>query len=515
MLRKIKQARIGLGMEDDTNNPEVVTGAGGPGGSAPTGSTKPAQPVDKTAAAADAAVDGVKEAGESVIEDSEVIAELDDAQAAMEEIYDDMRISLQNGGMNPDMARMAKRYADRTLARVGMSNPIPSCEAFGGFGDRFVATSVSMEGVSDAIKNIWEKIKTWFNNMWKNIRTYWQKVWDAAPKLKARAEALRKKADDLGGKTATEKQIDVGADLVKKLYDENGKLPDGTALETKMAAVSNLTVMLFGDYYAQALKFAEQYGDELAKLNAPTASAIGSIALGSGNLASPASTLKTKAGSLLESNPDAKKKFTDVDEVSTSGALFGGQVLAVATFTNGIGAEDDPTTGGDGKPEQGETKPASTGGSGGQGDPKPGSDNSGVAAKLNGFGKNTVKLITMLEKTPDVSEATMATMALGDVQKLCDEVIKLSDSIASYRKDWEMAEKAQAKIMRAGDNFSRAAGKSTEKGGDDVSAATAAVKLTKTAGEWIAQPNQSFSRYAMESAKAVLMLCDKSLAQYS
>jgi thiamine-monophosphate kinase len=52
-------------------------------------------------------------------------------------------------------------------------------------------------------------------------------------------------------------------------------------------------------------------------------------------------------------------------------------------------------------------------------------------------------------------------------------------------------------------------------GGDDVSAATAAVKLTKTAGEWIAQPNQNFSRYAMESAKAVLMVCDKSLAQYS
>jgi uncharacterized circularly permuted ATP-grasp superfamily protein len=42
-----------------------------------------------------------------------------------------------------------------------------------------------------------------------------------------------------------------------------------------------------------------------------------------------------------------------------------------------------------------------------------------------------------------------------------------------------------------------------------------AVKLTKTAGEWIAQPNQNFSRYAMESAKAVLMVCDKSLAQYS
>jgi hypothetical protein len=48
-----------------------------------------------------------------------------------------------------------------------------------------------------------------------------------------------------------------------------------------------------------------------------------------------------------------------------------------------------------------------------------------------------------------------------------------------------------------------------------VSAANAAIALTKKAGEWIAQPNQSFSRYAMESAKAVLMLCDKSLAKYS
>ena len=217
MLNKIRQARQGLGMEDDTNNPEV-TGAGGSNGSATGGSSKTTPPVvDEVAAAADSAVDDASEAGESVVEDSEVIEELDDAKAALEEICEDMRISLQNGGMNPDMARMAKRYADRTLARVGMSNPIPSCEAFGGFGDRFVATSVSMEGVGDAIKNIWEKIKTWFNNMWKNIRTYWQKVWDASPKLKARAEALRKKADDLGGKTATEKTVDVGSDLVKKL----------------------------------------------------------------------------------------------------------------------------------------------------------------------------------------------------------------------------------------------------------------------------------------------------------
>ena len=438
MLNKIRQARQGLGMEDDTNNPEV-TGAGGSNGSATGGSSETTPPVvDEVAAAADSAVDEAAEAGESVIEDSEVIEELDDAQAAMEEIYEDMRISLQNGGMNPDMARMAKRYADRTLARVGMANPIPSCEAFGGFGDRFVATSVSMEGVGDAIKSIWEKIKTWFNNMWKNIHTYWQKVWDASPKLKARAEALRKKADDLGGKTATEKTIDVGSDLVKKLHNDSGKLPTVQEITGVMEKVSKLTQLLFGDYYAQALKFAEHYGDKLAAVNEPTAANLEGLGLGAGDLVSPASVLKTKAAGLLADNDAAKGKFADATDVATSASLFGGQVVAVATFTTGVGTEDDPVNPENPPaPANGDPKPASTGGS-------------GTAAKFNSFGKNTVKLMTLLEKSPEVSEATMATMALGDVQKLCDEVIKLCDSISAYRKDWEMAEKAQAKIMREG-----------------------------------------------------------------
>ena len=190
-----------------------------------------------------------------------------------------------------------------------------------------------------------------------------------------------------------------------------------------------------GDYYAQALKFAEHYGDEMAKVNEPTASAIGAIALGDGDLASPASVLKTKAGSLLKESTEAKEKFAGSSEVSVSDSLFGGQVLAVATFATGVGLADDPTTGGDGEPKQGDPK---------QGEPKS-EAGKGTAAKFEGFGKNNAKLITMLAKAPEVSEGTLTTMSLGEVQKLCDEVIKLSDSIASYRKDWEMADVLKVK----------------------------------------------------------------------
>ena len=514
MLKKIRQAKLGLGIEEDTNNPEA--GAGGAGGGAPTDPIEPTGGAENTSAvepevaAADAAVDEVADAGEQVIDDGEVVEELDDAKAALEEIYEDMRVSLENGGMSTDTARIANRYVNRTLKRVKMVNPMPSCEAFGGFGDRYVSTSVAMEGIGDKIKEIWEKIKTWFANMWKNIRIYWQKVWDAAPKLKARAEALRKKADDLGGKTAQDKQFDVGADIVKKLYGENGKLADVAGLTTAMSSVTTLTTVLFGDYYSQALKFAEHYSDKLAAVSEPTAANLNAIALGSGELDSPVSVALSKVGSLAAASEPAKAKFAGASEVHATGTLFAGQVVAFAKYNTTAAvvadAQANANQGGQGNPE-----PANGVGS----NDETGGGDTKVADNFKNFALNTVKLMTLAEKTPEVSEGTYNTMALGEVQKLCDEVIKLCDSIASYRKDWDKAEKVQSKVLRAGDNFSRAAGKSSEKGGDDVSAANAAIALTKKAGEWIAQPNQSFSRYAMESAKAVLMLCDKSLAKYS
>lgn len=528
MLRKIKQARIGLGMEDDTNNPEAVTGADGSNGSAADGSTETTPPVvDEVAAAADSAVDDASEAGESVVEDSEVIEELDDAKAALEEICEDMRISLQNGGMNPDMARMAKRYADRTLARVGMTSPMPSCEAFGGFGDRFVATSVSLEAIGDRIKEIWEKIKAWFNSMWKNIRTYWQKVWDAAPKLKARAEALRQKADGLGGKVAQEKQIEVGADIVKKLYVDQGKLPDAATMTKNMSAIGEMCKLLFGDYYGQSLKFIDALAEKMASLPEPTAANIKAMGIGNGAMISPLKAIIGKApfNAVPATDEVVKTKIPDAQAYYSTGQIFGGKGVVAGHFTGKLGTVSMEA---DGEDEEADVdamdnqdpKPATGGTDGNQGgdnNPKPADDPStdGVGAAIKSWAKNAIKVVTFETKARDVSEQQYATMPLGDVQKVCDEVIKLCDFIISYRKDWDKAEKSEAKIMRAGDNFARAAGKTSEKSGNDSSAVNALFDLTRTAGMWIAQPNQEFSRYAMESAKAALMVCDKSLAQYS
>ena len=527
MLKKIRQAKLGLGIEDDTSNPEA--GAGGAGGSAPTDPIEPVGGAENTpeVAAADAAIDEVADAGEQVIDDGEVIEELDDAKAALEEIYEDMRVSLENGGMNADTARIANRYVNRTLKRVGMVNPMPSCEAFGGFGDRYVSTSVAMEGIGDNIKQLWEKIKTWFANMWKNIRVYWQKVWDAAPKLKARAEALRQKADGLGGKVAQEKQIEVGADIVKKLYVDQGKLPDAATMSKNMSTIGEMCKLLFGDYYGQSLKFIDALAEKMASLPEPTAANIKAMGLGNGAMISPLKAIIGKApfNAVPATDEVVKTKIPDAQAYYSTGQIFGGKGVVAGHFTGKLGTVsmeadgDDEEADVDAMDNQ-DPKPG-TGGTGGKqggdNDPKPADDPStdGVGAAIKAWAKNAIKVVTFETKARDVSEQQYATMPLGDVQKVCDEVIKLCDFIISYRKDWDKAEKSEAKIMRAGDNFARAAGKTSEKSGNDSSAVNALFDLTRTAGMWIAQPNQEFSRYAMESAKAALMVCDKSLAQYS
>ena len=531
MLKKIRQAKLGLGIEDDTSNPEA--GAGGAGGSAPTDPIEPTggaentPAVDPEVAATDAAVDEVADAGEQVIDDGEVVEELDDAKAALEEIYEDMRVSLENGGMNADTARIANRYVTRTLKRVGMVNPMPSCEAFGGFGDRYVSTSVAMEGIGDRIKELWEKIKTWFANMWKNIRVYWQKVWDAAPKLKARAEALRQKADGLGGKVAQEKQIEVGADIVKKLYVDQGKLPDAAAMSKNMSTIGEMCKLLFGDYYGQSLKFIDALAEKMASLPEPTAANIMAMGIGNGAMISPLKAIIGKApfNAVPATDEVVKTKIPDAQTYYSTGQIFGGKGVVAGHFTSTLGnvsmeADGDDATADANAVDNQNPKPGTGGTDGKQGgdnDPKPADDPStdGVGASIKSWAKNAIKVVTFETKARDVSEQQYATMPLGDVQKVCDEVIKLCDFIISYRKDWDKAEKSEAKIMRAGDNFARAAGKTSEKSGNDSSAVNALFDLTRTAGMWIAQPNQEFSRYAMESAKAALMVCDKSLAQYS
>lgn len=145
------------------------------------------------------------------------VNELDAAHDRMHEIAEGLESfvayaaeSLKQGGLSPQSAAVFSMGVESLTKPLGLeSAPVLSVESFGGQKTRLDATRLSMEGVQDVIKQLWEAIKATAAKLWEAIKAFFDKVFDAAAKLQTRAQALEEKAKAASG-SPKEAQIDVG-----------------------------------------------------------------------------------------------------------------------------------------------------------------------------------------------------------------------------------------------------------------------------------------------------------------
>ena len=195
-------------------------------------------------------IDNVTEDGENtpeadeveIIEDSseieadnEVIEEMAEAADSLESIYIAMESAQTNGGLTREAATFASIAVENIVRKYGVSSEDMgiSLESFN--DNRAQATTVSMEGVGQALKDLWDAIVTKFQAMIKKIVDFYYKTIAAAPRIKRRAEALRKKARSTNG-TAKEKSIKTG--LFNSL-NVAGDVPKFSELQAALKAVTS------------------------------------------------------------------------------------------------------------------------------------------------------------------------------------------------------------------------------------------------------------------------------------
>lgn len=141
--------------------------------------------------------------------DNEVIEEMGEAVDSLESIYIAMESAQTSGGLTPEAARFASIAVGNIVRKYGVSSEDMgiSLEAFG--DNRAKATTVSMEGVGQALKDLWETIVAKFQTMVKKIVDFYHKTFAAAPNIKRRADSIRKKARSTTG-VAKEKTMKTG-----------------------------------------------------------------------------------------------------------------------------------------------------------------------------------------------------------------------------------------------------------------------------------------------------------------
>lgn len=155
-------------------------------------------------AEAPAAMAEVTEAGQEVEEITGAIGEasddIDELETVGEIVSDSIEPEVAGGAEGPGMEPVAAALAAETVKRLrkkwGLSSPqsmgAPALESFGRASSRKQATRLALLGITDTIKKVWEKIKSFFKGLWEKIRNAVVSIFQSNLKTQKRAQTLLK-----------------------------------------------------------------------------------------------------------------------------------------------------------------------------------------------------------------------------------------------------------------------------------------------------------------------------------
>ncbi len=222
----------------------------------------PEEGVDETGAQ----LDGENIVEGDLVEAAEDEAEIEEADKEAEEL-EDTSDSLESfllaaqygktkGGWTENEALAYGLGLDATLKRLGgkADQIMPSLESFGGTERERIESTISVENkIKDAIISIWEAIKRTVNKVVAFVRKWYVKIFDGASRLKRRAEAIRKKAENTTG-TAKEKKI--ATSTLSQLH-KSKSMPSAKDLVDTINSVTEAAKILTGN------RLESGYGDTI------------------------------------------------------------------------------------------------------------------------------------------------------------------------------------------------------------------------------------------------------------
>ena len=179
--------------------------------------------------------DGAQLDGENLVE-GDLIAASDDAEVidegsaetdelietteALESYLAAARRASKQGGWTTQEATAYHVGIDITMKKLGADGSaiVPSLESFGSSRERINATASVENRLTEALRKIWEAIKRAVNKVYVFVKKWYLKILDGASRLKKRAEAIRKKAENTQG-SAKENKVRSG--VLSKLHDSS------------------------------------------------------------------------------------------------------------------------------------------------------------------------------------------------------------------------------------------------------------------------------------------------------
>lgn len=131
---------------------------------------------------------------------SDDVGELGEISEGLESIVASMEACMEDGGLNPQAALFMQHAVNGYTRRLGLSvsQITPSLESFGGASGQAAATTISMEGIKETVKKIWQAIKNAVMKAIAAVKNFFAKLIGGAKKLKSRVDGLQSRLKSEG-----------------------------------------------------------------------------------------------------------------------------------------------------------------------------------------------------------------------------------------------------------------------------------------------------------------------------
>jgi hypothetical protein len=415
---------------------------------------------EEAGAGADNLESEIAEVNDAHEEGAESEAQIDEAEETAEAL-ESFRVALEGiagqGGLDRNGALMLNLALEHFDRRLGTDVEQPGLESFGNLSSRERATQIAMEAVSDRIKQIWKAIVDAITKAIAWVKGYYNKVFGAAEKLEKRAKALADRAKNTSG-TAKNKKIE--NERVAKALMIQGTMPNVVSeakhLQSVLAAVVGKTA-------AKAGEVGEKAAEAIDGLNAAQIPALL-------KLVDPIDGSEKLANGEVAGLPNPPAGL----ELYRTKQLFGGQAIISRVPA---GESDD------------------------------------LATQVKQLAASTFLVSKYSSSVKEPTNFGVPTLSVSDCENAAGVVEAIAGELLNLRKAQEKIGAAQSKLVAAAKKAANGAGNEEDEAKrKELNAMTS---VANAANRLMTQPQASFAKYTLNTAKALLDYVEKSLGEYA
>ncbi len=324
----------------------------------------------------------------------------------------------QERALDPTAAKLLHLAFKNIVGKNHAAKKLPAQESFNGTrSEARENTRIALEGIKETLKAFWEAIKKQFQKAYDTVKSWIIKTFSAAKRLKERAEKLQSKANDTVG-TIEEKSFSFSgtkAIAIDGKYNEPSTLTAGLSKVRGIVkdTLEELKKGKVDDAVEKTIKEVEGTFTGSGATRSPSMEAI-----------SDAMAAIGKAGAVGTNLPDSvgdKKKFAEqygtLNEISVTAivGLPGGKAII-------------------------EVKPTVATSQG--------------LERLTKILKSTRIMLGNDKYTPrEVSEGDVKTLTTSQIDKVCDDVIEIAESIYGYEQQWKNRDNFMSKVIKETDQI--------------------------------------------------------------